>query len=132
MFTLCICPYIGIHPAAHLDPGPTGHDIYGSVGYALVLTRYSTDPSQLLNGKQMIPDVVPDYQRSVRHCRSLMARYLASTIPALATHKSYTVISSDPPSRRITSVVELLPVSADHLHIVVEAYTNAIGKCKQF
>ena len=126
------CVYIGIHPAAHLDPGPTGHDIYGGAGYALVLTRYSTDPSQLLNGEQMIPDVIPDYQRSVCHCRSLMARYLASTIPALATHKPCAVISSDPPSRKITSVVELLPVSADHLHIVVEAYSNAISECKKF
>lgn len=127
-----MCAYVGIHPAAHLDPGPTGHDIYGSAGYALVLTRYSTDPSQLLNGEQMIPDVILDHQRSVCHCRSLMARYLASTVPALATHKTYAVISSDPPSRKITSVVELLPVSSDQLHIVVEAYSNAISERKQF
>jgi len=111
-----------------LDPGPSGYNIYGSVGYALILSRFSTDPSQLLKGEQMLPDVIPDYQRSVCHCRSLLARYLASTIPALATQKIYTVISTDPPSRKITSVVELAPISADHLHIIVQAYSNAISK----
>lgn len=125
-----MCLYVGLHPAAHLDPGPTGHNIYGGVGYALVRTRFSTDPSQLVNGEQMIPDVIPDYQRSVCHCRSLMARYLASTVPALATLKIYTIISSDPPSRKISSAVELVPIPADQLHFVVEAYSNAIGEFK--
>lgn len=120
--------FVGLHPAAHLDPGPTGHDIYGRVGHALILTRFSTDPSQLLNGEQTIPDVIPDYQRSVCHCRSLLARYLASTIPALVTHKMYTVVSVDPPSRKIAGVVELAPISSDHLHIVMKAYFNAISE----
>ena len=123
---VCLC--VALHPAAHLDPGPTGHNIYGSVGYALILTRFSTDPGQLLNGGQKIPDVIPDYQRSVCHCRSLMARYLASTIPALATQKAYAVVSPDPPPRKITSAVELIPLSSDHLHIIVQAYSNAISE----
>lgn len=122
--------YVALHPAAHLDPGPTGHNIYGSVGYALVLTRFSTDPGQLPNGGQTIPDVIPDYQRSVCHCRSLMARYLASTVPALATQKAYTVVSLDTPPRKITSAVELAPLSSDHLHVIVQAYSNAIGEPK--
>ena len=120
--------YTGLHPAAHLDPGPTGHNIYGGIGYALILTRFSTDPSQLWNGEQTIPDVIPDYQRSVCHCRSLMARYLASTVPALVPQRTYAIISSDPPSRKISSVVELVPIPADHLHLVVEAYSNAISE----
>ena len=119
---------VGLHPAAHLDPGPTGHNIYGSVGYALILTRFSTDPGQLLNGEQTIPNVIPDYQRSVCHCRSLMARYLASTVPALAMQNMCTIVSPNPPPRKITSAVELTPVSADHLHIIVQAYSNAISE----
>lgn len=111
-----------------MDPGPSGHNVYGSVGYALVLTRFSTDPSQLLKGEQMLSDVVPDYQRSICHCRNLLARYLASTVPALATQKMYTVVSTDPLSRKITSVVELAPISADYLHVIVEAYSNAISE----
>lgn len=119
---------VGLHPAAHLDPGPTGHNIYGSVGYALFRTNFSTDPGHLLKGEQRIPDVIPEYQRVVCHCRSLIARYLASTVLSLATQKMYGAVSSDPPSRRISSVVELTPVSADHLYIIMEAYSNAISE----
>jgi len=78
----------------------------------------------------MIPDAIPNYHRSVCHCRSLVARYLASAVPALAAQKMYAVIYPDPPSRKITTAIELSPITADHFYIILEAYSNAIGEPK--
>ena len=41
----CVSPS-GIHAAAHLDPGPSGHDIYGRRGHALGLTTVGIDPKE--------------------------------------------------------------------------------------
>ena len=41
----CVSPS-GIHAAAHLDPGPSGHDIYGRHGHGLGLTTVGIDPKE--------------------------------------------------------------------------------------
>lgn len=68
----------GIHPAAHLDPGPTGHDIYGRHGHALGLTAMSLDPREAegeLARKRAAPVSSHDL---LRHSRTLLARSLVT------------------------------------------------------
>ena len=63
-----------LEPAAHLDPGPEGHDIYGGVGHALTLVSVPLDMQatrQRLEGRDR------GTERSLSHCRQLLARYLA-------------------------------------------------------
>ena len=67
-------PYTVLEPAAHLDPGPEGHDVYGGVGHALTLVSVSLDiraTQQRLEGRGR------GAERSLSHCRQLLARYLA-------------------------------------------------------
>ena len=123
-----MCFYSGLHPAAHLDPGPCGHDIYGSIGYSLILTRLSIDPNQLLK-EQSSQLIIPDYQRSVCYCRSLLARYLASSLPLLVGQRTSNIVSLLPPPVQATNgVVEVPPISTDQLHTIVEAFTNTISE----
>ena len=64
-----------LEPAAHLDPGPEGHNIYGGVGHALTLVSVPLDMQatrQRLEGRDR------GTERSLSHCRQLLARYLAS------------------------------------------------------
>ena len=65
-----------LEPAAHLDPGPEGHNIYGGVGHALTLVSVPLDMQatrQRLEGRDR------GTERSLSHCRQLLARYLAGT-----------------------------------------------------
>jgi len=123
-----LCSYLGLHPAAHLDPGPSGHDIYGSIGYSLILTRLNIDPNQLLK-EQSSQRTIPDYQRNVCYCRSLLARYLASSLPLLVGQRTSNVVPLlPPPVQASNGVVEVPSISNDQLHVVVEAFTNTISE----
>ena len=67
-------PHTVLEPAAHLDPGPEGHDVYGGVGHALTLVSVSLDiraTQQRLEGRGR------GAERSLSHCWQLLARYLA-------------------------------------------------------
>lgn len=66
----------GIHPAAHLDPGPSGHDIYGRHGHALGLTAVGLDPKEAegeLNRRRAAPVNSCDL---LSRSRALLARSL--------------------------------------------------------
>ena len=65
-----------IHPAAHLDPGPTGHDIYGKHGHALGLTTVDIDPKEA-EGRLASKLAEPASSRDLlRRSRMLLARSL--------------------------------------------------------
>lgn len=77
----CVLPS-AVEPAAHLDPGPDGHDIYGAFGQALARVCVPLDPQTVLDNLQIEQPTQDGAVQSLRHCRRLLARYLtASSIP---------------------------------------------------
>ena len=67
-----------IEPAAHLDPGPRGHDVYGAVGHSLALSCVPMDPSltrQRLGGRGTTGTAAVE---ALLTSRQLLARYLAA------------------------------------------------------
>lgn len=73
-----------LEPAAHLDPGPKGYDIYGGVGFSLSLvpTLY-LDRNEVTKRLGLMRDKAPDSDRlTSQHvlveCRRLFQRYAAS------------------------------------------------------
>ncbi len=63
-----------IHPAAHLDPGPDGYNLYGGVGHSLGLslvpTADSNDCRQVHSG----------HGGKLRKARSLRSQYMAQIV----------------------------------------------------
>ncbi len=63
-----------IHPAAHLDPGPNGYNLYGGVGHSLGLslvpTADSNDCRQVQSGDG----------GKLRKARSLRSQYMAQIV----------------------------------------------------
>lgn len=68
-----------VEPAAHLDPGPDGHDIYGPTGQALARVCVSLDPQTVLDNLQIEQSVKDGALHILKHCRSLLARYLSGS-----------------------------------------------------
>lgn len=67
-----------VEPAAHLDPGPDGHDIYGPFGQALARVCVSLDPQTVLDNLQIEQSTQDRAVQSLHHCRRQLARYLAA------------------------------------------------------
>ncbi len=77
-------PLSGLEPAAHLDPGPGGHDVYGGVGHSLGLSSVPLDtlatlqrikPRDTVEGGGFKPS--REHEKTLVHCRRLLVRYLA-------------------------------------------------------
>ena len=70
-----------VEPAAHLDPGPEGHNIYGKMGHALALVSVSLDTNTVLKRLNMqqreIGTTNKDCNMMLSHARSLLVRYIA-------------------------------------------------------
>ena len=65
-----------VEPAAHLDPGPDGHDIYGQVGEALARVCVPLEPQTVLDNLQIGQPVQDGAMHMLQRCRNLLARYL--------------------------------------------------------
>ena len=129
-----------LEPAAHLDPGPEGHDVYGGVGHALTLVSVPLDmraTQQRLEGRSR------GAERSLSHCRQLLARYLAginrdgeqwimdSPILRLSLSPSLgspllTGVGAHPPTSSSPPAVDISPLPSAQLPTVIAAYDAAI------
>lgn len=68
-----------VEPAAHLDPGPDGHDIYGSFGQALAKVSVPLDPQTVLDNLQIDRPTQDGATPTLHRCRKLLARYLTAS-----------------------------------------------------
>ena len=74
-----------IEPAAHLDPGPKGHDVYATVGHSLYLTPSALLDKELANHrielqeKELTPSKLKSQQMLVQ-CRGLLQRCIAGIV----------------------------------------------------
>ena len=75
-WSLCVFPLCAVlEPAAHLDPGPEGHNIYGGVGHSLALSSVPLDTQATL--QRLEGEGGKGGERTLLHCRRLMVAYLA-------------------------------------------------------
>ena len=65
-----------LDPAAHLDPGPAGHDIYGPTGQALARVCVPLDPQTVLGNLKIEWPVKNGATHILKRCRNLLASYL--------------------------------------------------------
>ena len=68
-----------LDPAAHLDPGPEGHDVYGGVGYALALASVPLDTQATMSRLGVGGSGIysSSGERVLLLCRTMMIQYLA-------------------------------------------------------
>ena len=76
-----------LEPAAHLDPGPKGYNIYGSVGHSLFTVPAKYLETDLTKGRGLInetrkhtggaTDLSSTCEKELVRCRVLFQRYLA-------------------------------------------------------
>lgn len=75
----------GIQPAAHLDPGPDGHDIYGVIGQALARVCVPLDPQIVLDNLRIEQPNLNGPMQILKRCRKQLAGYLTE-ISSLDDH----------------------------------------------
>lgn len=111
-----------VEPAAHLDPGPEGHNVYGKVGHSLALVSVPLDTDTVLKrldeqskrkgGSEK--SSVKDSSRILSRARTLLVRYIAGL-----KKEENPAITGD------NEISVLLP---SQLAIVVSAYDKAIDR----
>ena len=74
--TLPFC-FPAIQPAAHWDPGPEGHDIYGEVGQALARVCVPLDPQTVLDNLRIEQPIRDAPVQILKRCKRQLASYLA-------------------------------------------------------
>ena len=118
------------HPAAHLDPGPDGYNIYGKTGHSFALTSVPLD-TKLLTERLQGQDS-NEGERALSRARSMLSRYCAAQMDQKLKNESaakgeQTWGSKDDDSVKTESfacpVVPLTQASS-----VVSAYDEAISK----
>lgn len=69
-----------LEPAAHLDPGPRGYDIYGGVGFSLSMVPEAyLDQKAVVLVRELAASGSFTCQRALVECRRLLQRFAAST-----------------------------------------------------
>ena len=63
-----------IEPAAHLDPGPDGYNIYGRMGHSLALTSVPLNTISILK-RTSDNEISDESEMALTKARSLLARY---------------------------------------------------------
>ena len=65
-----------LEPAAHLDPGPEGHNVYGKVGHALAMVSVSLDtPSTLQRLTSVGKERCSKAEQALLNARRLLTQY---------------------------------------------------------
>lgn len=114
-------PHDKLEPAAHLDPGPKGYDIYGGVGFSLCLVpKAYLDKKEVSKRVGLMHAEIPDSdklmsQHVLVECRKLFQRYAASTILGEPLAHADTV-----------DAVLMAPLEKARLPLVAAAYDKAI------
>lgn len=67
-----------LHPAAHLDPGPDGYNIYGKMGHSFALTSVPLDTK--LSMERLQGQGSNEGERALSRARSMLSRYCAAQI----------------------------------------------------
>ena len=65
-----------LHPAAHLDPGPDGYNIYGKTGHSFALTSVPLDTK--LSTERLQGQGSNEGERALSRARSMLSRYCAA------------------------------------------------------
>ena len=108
-------PQEKIQPAAHLDPGPEGYNIYGKAGHSLAMTSVPLDNNETLN--RLTDQRCSESEISLSKARSLLGRYCAGQVIQRPSSDDSANEKLDCPSAPVT-----------HLSGVVSAYDEAITK----
>ena len=136
---------VKIDPAAHLDPGPAGHDVYGAVGHSLFRVPAVYLDKDLMKGQSFTDKHVDRElaegsedakgrhacQRELAYCRRLVQAYVAGVKrPGLVKGGEMLLdVTTGRGSGVAADVSELMKV---HLHSVVAAYDSVIMKLHSF
>ena len=122
-----------LHPAAHLDPGPNGYNIYGKTGLSLVMTSVPLDTK--LSMERLQGQGSDEGEKALSRARSMLSCYCAAQInqrqknenlakehppPAPATHQNDDTVKSES--------FACLSVPLTQVSSVISAYDEAISK----
>ena len=128
---------LAIEPAAHLDPGPDGHDIYGPIGQALARVCVPLDPQTVLDNLKIERPVQNGARHILKQCRSLLAQFLVDTG---SNHQHYYIIASVIALYTVTLPLPLSPESSlqhssgmdlsssSQLPLLMNSYNDAIAQ----
>lgn len=120
-------PLSRLEPAAHLDPGPKGYDIYGHVGYSLYLVpKLFLDKDEVTKRVEKLCNTVVDSdkltsQHLLLECRRLFQRYSAGVC-----HCSHDTSATLRVHSANTETMALSVLEPDQLPLLVSTYEKAI------
>ena len=106
-----------IHPAAHLDPGPDGYNIYGKSGHSFALTSVPLDTK--LSMDRLQDQSSKEGERALNSARSMLSRYCAAQVDQKLKNDS---------AEAKTESLACPSVPLTGVSSVVSAYDEAISK----
>lgn len=124
-----------LEPAAHLDPGPKGHDMYGAVGHSLFVVPKAYIDEDLMIGRSLGGKLKPgegserdkkvfECQEELVQCRVLLQRYVAGVKRPELIHGGGALFEVKSEGGEVGVSVLLKP----HLNSIMAAYEKVIKK----
>ena len=115
-----------LHPAAHLDPGPEGYNIYGKMGHSLALTAVPLDTRLTMD--RLKGQGLDEGERALSKARSMLSRYCATEMDQ--KHKNVNSAKEYPQQTQSddSSKIECPSMPLTQVSSVVSAYDEAIIK----
>ncbi len=119
-----------LEPAAHLDTGPKGYDLYGVVGFSLHLVpEHLLDKERVAKRLQLQQDRVDSgtlrSQQTLMACRRLFQRYAAG-VKQLGGASAATVVLDDVMPELEPGSVDVRPLVKSQYPLLVGAYERAL------
>ena len=121
-----------LEPAAHLDPGRKGYDVYGAVGFSLHLVPELLLDKQVVAKRLKLQESEVDSamlrsQQVLMACRRLFQRYAAGVKQLGGETTTTTVIMDDVMPELEPGSVDVCVLVKSQLPLLVGAYEKALG-----